>query len=77
MSINWDAPITHRVKYEDHDDEPFGDHDAFTSAREAFRHYRAVIAEPDPELGSVYVTELDDHDEHIIASHRFGGEARS
>jgi hypothetical protein len=68
--------ITHRVKYEGRDDEPFGDHDAFTNAREAFRHYHAVIAEPDPELGSVYVTELDDHNERVIAAHRFGAEVK-
>ena len=68
---DWDAPITYRVKYEAHDGEPLGDHDAFSCRVAAFRHFRAVIADPDdPDLGSVYVTE-EDGDEHVIAAHTF------
>ncbi len=66
-----DAP-TYTVKYQDLDDEELGNHDAFASRGTAFAHFRAVVAEPCPGLGSVYITADDGGDEHVIAAHGFG-----
>ena len=71
-AAEWDGPIAYRVKYEDRQGEAVGDHDAFPCLVSAFRHFRAVISGQDHQgLGSVYVTEDDVDDEHVIATHRF------
>jgi hypothetical protein len=66
-----DGPIRYRVKYEDADGEEFAPHDAFTTADDALAHYSSLVADPWAGLGAVYVTCLDDDDEHIIAAHMF------
>jgi hypothetical protein len=71
LDDSWDASITHRVKYEDLDGEPLDEWDAYTSEEEALQAYRAAIADPGPDLGGVFVTELTDYDEIVIAAHSF------
>jgi len=66
-----DAPIRYRVKYEDVDYAELGGHDAFVSRGPAFAHFRAVIAQPFPGLGGVYITDDDGGDEYVIAAHSF------
>jgi hypothetical protein len=69
--IDIDAPIRYAVKYEDADGEELCPHDAFTSANDAMACYRALVDDPRPDLGGVYVTRLGDNDEHVIVAHTF------
>jgi hypothetical protein len=56
--------VFYRLMFEDDDLEPIDDYDVFESKRAAFRY---AVAHPEPGVGSVYLTEVDDYDVVVIA----------
>jgi hypothetical protein len=66
-----DDDILYRLKYEDTDGDELAPHDAFTTLDAAIEHYRAIIDNPWPLLGGIYVTRDTGDDEHVITGHTF------
>lgn len=54
------------LMFEDHDLEPIDYYEVFETQREALAAFDDVVANPPPEIGSVYVTEVRDDDAVII-----------
>jgi hypothetical protein len=69
--------MIYRLKVEDRDLEPVDDHDVYTTEEEALSAYSGAVLNPDPEWGSVYLTEQgygDEGFEAAIAGHCFDGQ---
>jgi hypothetical protein len=63
-----DAPSVFRLMYEDRDLEPIWDWDVFEDKDRAFAAFLRVVTNPEPELGSVYIT---DEDGNVLIGHYF------
>jgi hypothetical protein len=61
----------YRLKYEDRELEPIEDYDVIHSREEALDALEQLAVDPDPSLGSAYVTEDDGEEERIIAGRYF------
>jgi len=65
--------VIYRLKFEDRHLEPLWNDDTYLSKAAALRAYRSVVADPDPDWGSVYVTAQGEHDEWetVLIGHTF------
>lgn len=61
----------YRLKVEDRNLQPIDGYDVFHSRRAAIAAFNAVVVDPDPDLGSVYLTADDGDDEVVVLGHYF------
>jgi len=68
--------ISYRLRFEDHDLLAMEGWDEVIDAKEdALAAFEYVVLDPDLEIGSVYVTEVDGDEERVIAAHAFVDES--
>jgi hypothetical protein len=66
-STGGDPALRYWVRVEDANLETIEDVDCYASRAAAISAYWAIVDDPDPDLGSVYVVEVDDYESRVIA----------